>query len=137
MEKTMPIEHGVTQPRVPHPAVKTFVVSAFRQPDPQWAFPQEPVVFPHGRAQLGTNRFRMLTQQWQVAVGGTAGEQIEHALTLEGCEAANEIALALTPGPKMVLKTVGQMFCGDLAVCLLYTSPSPRDRQKSRMPSSA
>ena len=26
---------------------------------------------------------------------------------------------------------------GDLYACLLYTSPSPRDRQKSRMPSSA
>ena len=25
----------------------------------------------------------------------------------------------------------------NLNVCLLYTSPSPRDRQKSRMPSSA
>ena len=25
----------------------------------------------------------------------------------------------------------------DLCSCLLYTSPSPRDRQKSRMPSSA
>ena len=25
----------------------------------------------------------------------------------------------------------------DLYFCLLYTSPSPRDRQKSRMPSSA
>ena len=25
----------------------------------------------------------------------------------------------------------------DLMLCLLYTSPSPRDRQKSRMPSSA
>ena len=25
----------------------------------------------------------------------------------------------------------------DATVCLLYTSPSPRDRQKSRMPSSA
>ena len=25
----------------------------------------------------------------------------------------------------------------DLGSCLLYTSPSPRDRQKSRMPSSA
>jgi type I restriction enzyme M protein len=25
----------------------------------------------------------------------------------------------------------------DIVVCLLYTSPSPRDRQKSRMPSSA
>ena len=24
-----------------------------------------------------------------------------------------------------------------IATCLLYTSPSPRDRQKSRMPSSA
>ena len=26
---------------------------------------------------------------------------------------------------------------GDIIRCLLYTSPSPRDRQKSRMPSSA
>ena len=26
---------------------------------------------------------------------------------------------------------------GALLACLLYTSPSPRDRQKSRMPSSA
>ena len=26
---------------------------------------------------------------------------------------------------------------GEIHVCLLYTSPSPRDRQKSRMPSSA
>ena len=25
----------------------------------------------------------------------------------------------------------------DAMICLLYTSPSPRDRQKSRMPSSA
>ena len=31
-----------------------------------------------------------------------------------------------------IIKTVNNM-CG----CLLYTSPSPRDRQKSRMPSSA
>ena len=28
-------------------------------------------------------------------------------------------------------------FSGYLGTCLLYTSPSPRDRQKSRMPSSA
>ena len=27
--------------------------------------------------------------------------------------------------------------CNDKGACLLYTSPSPRDRQKSRMPSSA
>ena len=28
-------------------------------------------------------------------------------------------------------------FVGLIGPCLLYTSPSPRDRQKSRMPSSA
>ena len=28
-------------------------------------------------------------------------------------------------------------YIDDLDDCLLYTSPSPRDRQKSRMPSSA
>ena len=27
--------------------------------------------------------------------------------------------------------------CLGISICLLYTSPSPRDRQKSRMPSSA
>ena len=27
--------------------------------------------------------------------------------------------------------------CAQSGLCLLYTSPSPRDRQKSRMPSSA
>ena len=31
-----------------------------------------------------------------------------------------------------------RLFSGDMSnICLLYTSPSPRDRQKSRMPSSA
>ena len=30
-----------------------------------------------------------------------------------------------------------QMQVGGVCTCLLYTSPSPRDRQKSRMPSSA
>ena len=29
------------------------------------------------------------------------------------------------------------MYDGKRGICLLYTSPSPRDRQKSRMPSSA
>ena len=34
--------------------------------------------------------------------------------------------------------TVGRaVFIGYECACLLYTSPSPRDRQKSRMPSSA
>ena len=42
-----------------------------------------------------------------------------------------------------VIITVSSDLClagskiGDSIACLLYTSPSPRDRQKSRMPSSA
>ena len=31
----------------------------------------------------------------------------------------------------------GVIACRRITICLLYTSPSPRDRQKSRMPSSA
>ena len=31
----------------------------------------------------------------------------------------------------------GKRLVGEVETCLLYTSPSPRDRQKSRMPSSA
>ena len=42
----------------------------------------------------------------------------------------NERGLATDPETGEVLACRG-------GVCLLYTSPSPRDRQKSRMPSSA
>ena len=34
-------------------------------------------------------------------------------------------------------KAIRQLYAGQSRPCLLYTSPSPRDRQKSRMPSSA
>ena len=36
-----------------------------------------------------------------------------------------------------VVTEMRKMTPGDKDTCLLYTSPSPRDRQKSRMPSSA
>ena len=47
-----------------------------------------------------------------------------------------------TPVPSVVkkqLKKLAKDSTGKLSgtACLLYTSPSPRDRQKSRMPSSA
>ena len=35
------------------------------------------------------------------------------------------------------LKDIGEEKEHQLEVCLLYTSPSPRDRTRSRMPSSA
>ena len=39
--------------------------------------------------------------------------------------------------PHLAVVIVGDDPASHVYVCLLYTSPSPRDRQKSRMPSSA
>ena len=52
---------------------------------------------------------------------------------------------ATTSVPIDTTKFTGRQFVGGedplqtqaIGICLLYTSPSPRDRQKSRMPSSA
>ena len=40
-------------------------------------------------------------------------------------------------GAKGVVTLASKLMLALLPPCLLYTSPSPRDRQKSRMPSSA
>ena len=42
-----------------------------------------------------------------------------------------------TPERETSLKQVADRVVDTITACLLYTSPSPRDRQKSRMPSSA
>ena len=63
------------------------------------------------------------------------GSHEEHLGRLEKLKALREelgkpvAALLDTKGPEIRLK--------EFKNCLLYTSPSPRDRQKSRMPSSA
>src|SRR5665213_769722 len=52
----------------------------------------------------------------------------DHACAVSNCTTALHLALLVVGiGPADEV----------LTVCLLYTSPSPRDRQKSRMPSSA
>ena len=45
--------------------------------------------------------------------------------------------LAVKKNKEVVIASDGQVSLGQTVICLLYTSPSPRDRQKSRMPSSA
>ena len=53
----------------------------------------------------------------------------------------NQIARSLRRGSTktlgLIVADIANPFFGYIASCLLYTSPSPRDRQKSRMPSSA
>ena len=44
---------------------------------------------------------------------------------------------AQAPTTPKILFTSGRDGDSEIYICLLYTSPSPRDRQKSRMPSSA
>ena len=55
-------------------------------------------------------------------MGGLVEVQIEKTLQ------------ALTEGDSSLIRGVSKL---DRKVCLLYTSPSPRDKRQSRMPSSA
>ena len=80
----------------------------------------------------------------------TVGELKDHLLASNGTRIA-AVGLALTPVMASALTKLmdvhelvflpGKIFrptkARTLIGCLLYTSPSPRDRQKSRMPSSA
>ena len=55
-----------------------------------------------------------------------------HRLIAHGVKPKDRVALVAETGADFA-----QLFFGIVYACLLYTSPSPRDRQKSRMPSSA
>ena len=60
------------------------------------------------------------------------------AMSDEAHDLTNELELLLDRFPMThphVIEVAEHL--GQLVTCLLYTSPSPRDRQKSRMPSSA
>ena len=52
-------------------------------------------------------------------------------------EASFSDALSYVLGKEGFEVTVADTGDGAIAACLLYTSPSPRDRTRSRMPSSA
>ena len=55
-----------------------------------------------------------------------------------GTRALEDVNIEINDGEFVVL--VGPSGCGKttlLRICLLYTSPSPRDKRQSRMPSSA
>ena len=66
-----------------------------------------------------------------------------HVAKIDDLFAPESHAVALDPTTPIVIGTRGSgksfwsSVLGQVDTCLLYTSPSPRDRQKSRMPSSA
>ena len=56
-------------------------------------------------------------------------------VSFDTSKVVNDVSFSIAAGEKFAL--VGESGSGKTVTCLLYTSPSPRDRQKSRMPSSA
>ena len=62
-------------------------------------------------------------------------EKIKHVAKLARISVDEAKVDSLTKDLNSIFKFIEQL--NELNTCLLYTSPSPRDRQKSRMPSSA
>ena len=67
----------------------------------------------------------------EIEIGVVGGEE-------DGIEAKHDAKLYSTPEDALLtIQTLGTDANARYMVCLLYTSPSPRDRTRSRMPSSA
>ena len=84
---------------------------------------------------LGQYGTTLLDELNRLANGGTyraPGAMVDEARAAKQWAAQRSVSTNLTD-------TVGVLnaIAGTTTTCLLYTSPSPRDRQKSRMPSSA
>ena len=62
--------------------------------------------------------------------------QQSYPFTVEVMPVPNKVTKGQTVEIRCELKKEGD-FSGTLYTCLLYTSPSPRDKRQSRMPSSA
>ena len=75
-----------------------------------------------------------LAQRVGIAPEERGGLYYVVTLAWAGC-VADTPALAALVGDDIAYRA--DTFGADIKDCLLYTSPSPRDRQKSRMPSSA
>ena len=78
----------------------------------------------------GINTVEALLEQGASAAGRKA---IEEKTGISG----DHILTWVNHADLFRIKGVAGQFSELLEACLLYTSPSPRDRQKSRMPSSA
>ena len=95
---------------------------------------------PHSVTQRNGVRFRAVLAAVLLASSVNALSEVGQSLpqvvvTASRNEQAHEDALPHTS--VLTRDDIRNSSAIDLPSCLLYTSPSPRDRQKSRMPSSA
>src|SRR5665811_1946762 len=95
-------------------------------------------------AAIGDKRALLLSHHGQLVVGTTVEEACVLAILFERAAKMQLLALAsgdIKPIPQKLGSEAHDWFSTEkrnqTAFCLLYTSPSPRDRTRSRMPSSA
>ena len=84
-------------------------------------------------ADAGIEEFIFVTGRNKSAIE----DHFDHSVELEATLAAKGKAQALDMVQQMMRNPGSVVYVRQQEPCLLYTSPSPRDRQKSRMPSSA
>ena len=79
------------------------------------------------------------TRQPDCSVGIAVGRLVQRQLTvdLRFANQIQDVTLQLAGAARVKQLRFVILVRQQLQICLLYTSPSPRDRQKSRMPSSA
>ena len=86
-----------------------------------------------GRRKTSVARVRLIPGNGQIKINGRSGDDY---LNFNPSHLNSVKAPLQTLGLENSYDIFVNVFGGGLT-CLLYTSPSPRDRQKSRMPSSA
>ena len=75
---------------------------------------------------------QQVIRQEALDLGINASDRIRHILGLELPRRPKRVRLSISLG-ETDFQTLAERF----ELCLLYTSPSPRDKRQSRMPSSA
>ena len=70
-----------------------------------------------------------------IGVFYSSGLSVNRSLSREARQMAGKIMINLDLIPRLCLSLM--LTVGGILTCLLYTSPSPRDVEESRMPSSA
>ena len=73
----------------------------------------------------------------QLTNSATIVDFFPEAFIAEACEKKGVKTVVKRFIKRVYFRANGMKSYSTVGICLLYTSPSPRDRQKSRMPSSA
>ena len=91
-------------------------------------------------AHVGLDLFNFGGHKYLICVDKWSGFPLFKRLQSQSTKAITDILEAwfnVLGWPTAARSDGGPQFCGPFKDCLLYTSPSPRDKRQSRMPSSA